>query len=89
MRIVKTDTGRQFNIRGLTRGEVKRLQEIQDINLMKIDADNAENALDLVLQIVLTEHELHELDDLVYRVSMDIWTAVLAETYGSRDAEKN
>ena len=89
MRIVKTDTGRQFNIRGLTRGEVKRLQEIQDINLMKIDADNAENALDLVLQIVLTEHELHELDDLVYRVSMDIWTAVLAETYGSRDEEKN
>jgi hypothetical protein len=88
MRIVKTDSGRQFNVRGLTRGEVKTLAA-EGIYLTKIDADNAELALDRVLEIVLTEHEMHELDDLVYSISLAVWTAALAETYGSRDEEKN
>ena len=89
MRIVTTDSGRQFNVRGLTRREVKSLANEDGINLTNITADNAEKALDRVLEIVLTEHELHELDDMPYRVSMNIWTAVLSETYGSRDEEKN
>ena len=89
MRIVKTDEGRQFNIRGLTRGEVKRLRAEYNIELTRITADNAEDALDRVLEMVLSEHELHELDGLPNRVAMNIWTAALAETYGSRDEEKN
>lgn len=89
MRIVKTDSGRQFQVRGLTRGEVRRLREDDGIVLTDINADNAEQALDRVLEIVLSDHDRKELDDLLYRVSLDIWTAVLAETYGSRDEEKN
>lgn len=89
MRIVKTDSGRQFNVRGLTRGEVKRLRAEEEIDLLRITGENAEQALDRVLEMVLSEHELHELDALPNRVAMDIWTAVLAETYGSRDEEKN
>jgi hypothetical protein len=88
MRIVTTDTGRKFNVRGLTRAEVKRLAA-DGIDLTKIDGDNAEQALDAVLEIVLTEHEQHELDGLVYHTSLEIWTAALAETYGNRDEEKN
>ncbi len=89
MRTVTTESGRIFNIRGLTRREVKRLAHEDQINLLKIDSDNAEQALDRVLNMVLTKHDLHELDDLPYRVSLDIWSAVLAETFGSRDEEKN
>lgn len=89
MRIVKTDSGRQFNVRGLTRREVRQLRDEHFISLTSITAENADQALDKVLETVLTEHELHELDELPYRVCMDIWTAVLAETYGSRDEEKN
>ena len=89
MRIVKTDDGVQFNVRGLTRGEVKRLRSDNGISLSNITSENAEDALDRVLGIVLSEHEQHELDDLPYRVALDIWTAVLAETFGSRDEEKN
>ena len=89
MRIVKTDSGRKFVVRGLTRGEVRRLRSDDDIVLTNITADNAEDALDTVLKIVLSEHEFLELDDLPNRVAMDIWVAVLAETYGSRDEEKN
>lgn len=88
MRIVKSDSGRQFNVRGLTRGEVKRLRAA-NINLMNLTADDAEEALDLVLEMVLSEHEVHELDGMVNRTAMDIWSAALAETYGSRDEEKN
>lgn len=89
MRIVKSDSGRQFNVRGLTRGEVKRLRDDDGIVLTRITADNAELALDAVLEMVLSEHEFIELDDLPNRLAMDIWLAVLAETYGSRDEEKN
>jgi len=89
MRIVRTDSGRQFNVRGLTRGEVKRLRADDGISLTNITAENAEAALDKVLELVLSEHEVHELDDLPNRVAMDVWLAVLAETYGSRDEEKN
>jgi len=89
MRIVKTDSGRQFNVRGLTRREIKELRQVYNINLLKINADNADEVLDRVLDMVVSDHDMHDLDGLPYRVSMDIWSAVLAETYGSRDEEKN
>jgi hypothetical protein len=88
MRIVKTDTGRQFNVRGLTRGEVRRLRE-DGLQLTSLNGAQAEDALDRVLEIVLSDHEFKELDDLPNIVAMDIWSAALAETYGSRDEEKN
>ena len=89
MRTVKTDNGREFKVRGLTRGEVKRLKSTHGIVLTNITGANAEDALDLVLQMVLTESELLDLDDMPNRLAMDIWIAVLAETYGSREEEKN
>lgn len=88
MRIVKSETGRQFNVRGLTRGEVKALRA-DGVDLLDITRTNSEEALDRVLKLVLSDHEYDALDGMLYRVSMDVFEAVLKETFGSRDEEKN
>ena len=78
-----------FEVRGLTRREVRQLQSEDGIDLMDVHAGNATQALDKTLTIVLTEDENQALDDLPHFLFVRIFRAVLQETYGSRDEEKN
>ena len=80
--------GRAFEVRGLTRGEIKNLRK-DGINLLNLSVDDADAAIDLVFDMVFDQETLQIIDALEYRVSMKLWQEVLIETYGSPDEEKN
>lgn len=84
--IKKGDT--TFKVRGLTRGEVKQLRA-DGYNLANLTLDQAEEAVDAAFDLVFSENEIRIIDALPNRDAMEIWRAVLAETYGSGDEEKN
>lgn len=80
--------GRRFQVRPLLRKEVKSLRK-KGYSLMVLDPDTAEDALDAVLDLVLSREELKALDNLPNSAALDIWNEILALTFGSREEEKN
>lgn len=84
--ITKSDT--TFRVRGLTRGELKELRA-EGYNLSALTLDIAEEAVDRTFQKVFTVEEIRILDALPNTDNMEIWRALLDETYGSKGEEKN
>lgn len=80
--------GETLSVRGLTRGELKALRA-DGINILNLTLDTSEDAMDRVFKIVLTEQADAGLDDRPYHESLDVWRAILVETFGSEDEEKN
>lgn len=77
-----------FEVRGLSRGEVRQVRQA-GFNLNVLTLENAEDALDFVFDIVFSKEDNLILDDLPNSFSMKVWRAVLFETYGSEEEEKN
>jgi len=83
-----TVEGRHFLVRGLTRGEVKALKT-DGINLLDLSMASADDAIDAVFEIVFDEDTRRAIDGMVNSAAMSLWQAVLKETYGAGDEEKN
>ena len=90
MREVKINN-RVFNIRGLTRKEIKSLKKYGFTYVgPNLSLETLDDAMDAAFEVVLTADEINTLDDLVHADStLPIWNAILAETYGSKEEEKN
>jgi len=89
MRIVKADKGIQFKVRPLTFGEMFSLRVDDGIEIPKLKKDDAEAAIYRVFEVVLSEHDFHELKGQPYPFALKLFDEVCKETYGSRDEEKN
>lgn len=85
----ETICGRTFNVRPLTRGEVKSLRKEHGCNLMALAPDKAEEAMDRVFEMEFNEEEIAFIDKKENPEALKLWKAVLAETYGSQGEEKN
>lgn len=88
MREIELSDGSKLDVYPLTRGQLKYLRS-QGFDLANLRRDNAEDAMDLVMDMALGTAPVEKLDDLPNTDSMAVFTAILAETYGSRDEEKN
>jgi len=77
-----------FHIRGLTRGEIKSLRA-EGVNLMALTVNDADKAFDLVVAMVFDSAAVAWIDSQENRVGMKLWEAVLKETFGAEDEEKN
>ncbi len=88
MRDVKIDDTITLSVRGLTRNEVKQLKK-EGFNLMNPAPETAEELLDTVLETTLTDEQVTILGDKPYRCTTDVFQAVMKETFGAPDEEKN
>ena len=81
---------KEFFVYPLTRGQIRRLKEFGFSNfLCRPSIDQASDAMDAVFDLVLSETEKDFLDDRPIKDSFTIWKAILSETYGGGDDEKN
>ncbi len=94
MRIIEIP-GREVEVRGLKRKEIKALKEYGyyrsrftppggDAEPEALDA-----AMDAVIDKILTKDDLKALDDCEPRWTSEVWLAIIKETYGAADEEKN
>ncbi len=88
MRDVKIDDTLTMSVRGLTRNEVKNFKET-GFNLANPDPETADGMLDMILETTLTEEQVKILGDKPYRCTTDVFKAVMKETFGAPDEEKN
>ncbi len=87
MRTVEID-GQAFEVRGLKRKEVKQLKR-EGIILVNLDPEMGEDAMDKVFDMVFTTDQIEEIDELQNADALQIWSAILLETYGAPGEEKN
>ena len=87
MRELKLE-GQIFEVRGLKRKEVKALNR-EGFNLVELDIGNADEAMDRVFECVFSKAEIKKIDDLENKNAIELWRAILKETYGAVDEEKN
>jgi hypothetical protein len=84
-------------VRGLTGKEIRALAAdgypisrlTMDMMALAKDLDLAEKTMDAVLALVLTPEELETIDEQPSNMALDVWSAVLKETFGARGEEKN
>jgi hypothetical protein len=79
---------REFQCRALKVKEEKALRK-KGINLLKVDFENIMTAVDEVFEMVFSGDDLAFIEDMDRAESMPLYSAVLAETYGSPKEEKN
>jgi len=77
-----------LSIRGLKRTEIKKLKE-KGFNIENIESHQVDDLFDMVFPMLFSKEENDLIDDSVYRVSIQVWKAILAETFGAGDEEKN
>ncbi len=87
MRIVEVD-GRKISVRGLKRSEVREFRA-KKVNFIYLDPDTAEETMDLVFKLVISEEDMAALEDMQNSCSIAVWSACLKETFGAPDEEKN
>ncbi|MBA2881833.1 ferritin-like protein [Desulfosalsimonas propionicica] len=80
--------GRQIEVRGLTRKEVKELAE-DGLNLGALPRSLAEQAVDAVFKRVLSQDDTDYLDGLVNAEAVRVYRRIMDLTYGSGEEEKN
>lgn len=81
-----TSHGETFDLRPLTRGELKTLRK-QGYNMGALTTEQADDAMDAVFAMVLGD-DVDRLDAMPNTVAIDVWKKILSLTYG-RDPEKN
>ncbi len=89
MRTIKVE-GRKFDIRALTRGEIKKLKDFGYSYFGCVPTmENAIDAQDRCLETQLGDQDMEFLDSCPAKAGTEIWTEILKETYGASDEEKN
>lgn len=82
--------GRDIEIRGLTRKEVRDLEPYGFSCLACVPVyETADQAMEKVFDLVLSREDRAFLDDCPNSDSITVWKEILKETYGSRTEEKN
>jgi len=80
--------GKVLSIRGLKRKEIKSLRkkgfEISALKIAQVD-----DLLDDVFPMIFNEQDVELIENSTYKEGTKIWTAILKETYGNKDEEKN
>ena len=77
-----------FNIRSLTRGEIKDLRE-DGMNLAALTVENANEAQDRAAELMLSKSQLEQYYKMEPKETLPLWIAIMKETYGAKDEEKN
>lgn len=80
-----TINDKTFNIRSLTRGEVKA-QKKAGLSIGSLTPENADEYMDTVLNTVLGEDAV---DNLPNPDAMKLYKAIITATYGGGEDEKN
>lgn len=83
-----TASGIDIDIRPLTRKEVRALKA-SGVNLLKIDHENPDAAIDAVLALLFDDGMLLTIDEMPYQDASKIFVAAMKETFGAPDEEKN
>lgn len=77
-----------FKVRALKFKEIEMLDD-EGIDLTSIPPSKAFKTMKRVFGLVFQEDELAAIRELDFNESLALWGAVLKETYGARDEEKN
>ena len=85
--MIKEYSGKEFEIRPLTRGELKTLRK-KGFTLGALDVSNIDDAIDEIIGIILGEEKTKELDALPNNDSVAMYQDILKLTFGG-DPEKN
>jgi len=86
----RTINGRTFEIRALTRGEIKDLSDYGFTYLgCPIVPDQAVEVQDKILAMQLSADDITFLDQCSNRQVTDLWIEIMKETYGDPDETKN
>ena len=84
----KEINGIKFEIRPLTRGEVKALRK-KGYNIGNLSLENADDAADEILELVCGKEQIQEVDKLPNDQALDLFKAIIDLSYGKGDDEKN
>jgi hypothetical protein len=86
----ETGKSKKIKIRSLKRKEIRALTHCGYNYLGCVPAmETAQDSVDLALEMVMSEEDLAFIDECPAAATQDLWRAVLKETYGSKDEEKN
>jgi len=79
------------SVRGLRRGEIKRIRKESGAVLLAPDAKTFEEGRDLACRILFDDETMSAIDALEEHDKQlaDLWEAIISETYGSGVEEKN
>ena len=93
MRVIEIP-GREIEVRGLKRKEIKALKEYgyyrsRFAPVKEDDPEALDAAMDAVIEKVLKKADLAALDDCEPRWTSEVWLGIIKETYGAPDEEKN
>ena len=82
MREVKLSSGVSVEVRALTKRERRKV-------MAELAPETAEQVMEEVLALVLEPVMVAALEDMPYADTLAVYRAVMAETHGIRDEEKN
>lgn len=77
-----------FQVRSLKRKEVKQLKK-DGFNLADLGPHNADDAMDRAFGLAFSPDEVARIDELSNSEALGIWVALIKETFGAVDEEKN
>ena len=80
--------GKELSIRSLTRKEVKGLKK-KGFDIGNLQRDQVDDLLDEVFPMMLDKKDVELIEKAPYKVCARVWTAIIKETYGAEDEEKN
>ena len=80
--------GKKFNIRPLSRGEVKALRK-KGYNIGNLSIENADDAADEILEMVCGAEQIREVDALPNDKALELFKAINDLSYGKGNDEKN
>jgi hypothetical protein len=78
----------EISVRPLTRKEVKGLRA-EGRDLFNFEPSKAEDTLDRVFEMVLSDEDRMALENQPYRVSVDAWQEIVGLTFGKEEERKN
>lgn len=80
--------GKVMSVRGLKRKEIKVLKK-KGFYLNNLKIEQIDDALDLVFGMLFSKKDIELIEDSTYAVGNRVWMAILKETFGAEDEEKN
>ncbi|MCF8094472.1 MAG: hypothetical protein K9J79_03835 [Desulfobacteraceae bacterium] len=84
-----TAGGREIQVRGLKRKEVKWLRTEHGINLSGLRVSQADEAADKVFEIILAPEDIEYLNEQCNSESVRVFNEIMKATYGSGEEAKN
>ena len=87
MRDVTID-GEVFTVRAMTRGEVKKIRA-EGFNLLEPMGKDLDDLMNRMFELVLSTEDVARIDAMAHNRGREVYLAIMAETYGGAEEEKN